>query len=68
MKQTSIICTGLLSVPPPEADLAGLLQLVWLRACATSLTFAFNPFLKHQTGLIMGMFESLKHNIIAKVK
>ena len=31
MKQTSIICTGLLSVPPPEADLA----------------FTFNPFLKH---------------------
>ena len=22
MKQTSILCTGLLSVPPPEADLA----------------------------------------------
>ena len=67
MKQTSIICTGLLFVPPPEADLAWL-QLVWLGRYATSLTSAFNLFLKHHTGLQWGMLDSLKHNIMAEVK
>ena len=56
LKQTSIICTGLLFVPPPETDLAGMAGKMLL------LTSAFNPFLKYQTGLQWGMLDSLNNN------
>ena len=42
--------------------------IIWQGRCAASLTFAFNPFLEHQTGLKWEMLHSLKHSIIAKIK
>ena len=50
MKQTGIICTGLLSVPPPEADGSGSItagMAACMRMRNNLFDFAFNLFLKH---------------------